>query len=217
MYATTICDNFFPYPDELLVFAQSLEYYPSPEGIYPGTRSKPLHEIDLNLFNYFSEKLYLLLYSNLPEQWVLNAYFQLIHPLHEDQYHPKNKGWIHHDESSNFGGIVYLNKQPDKDTGTSIYKPKNGFAHQDEYNTSVKRSHFMNRSIDDDTYEKEWKKNYTQYTKTVTVDAEYNRLFLFNNKIYHGVETYGSTQPRFTLAFFSDRESGMNCRPPLCR
>ncbi len=115
------------------------------------------------------------------------------------------------------GGIVYLNKQPDKDTGTSIYKPKNGFAYQDEYSISVKRSHFMSRSIDDDTYEKEWKKNYTQYTKTVTVDAEYNRLFLFNNKIYHGVETYGSTQPRLTLAFFSERESSMNSRPPLLR
>ena len=52
MYATTICDNFFAQPDDILSFAQSLEYYPSETGVYPGARSSPLHEINPALFNY---------------------------------------------------------------------------------------------------------------------------------------------------------------------
>ena len=217
MYATTICDNFFAQPDDILSFAQSLEYYPSETGVYPGVRSSPLHEINPALFNYFAEKLFALLYSNPPDQWMLDAFFQVINPLHEDQYHPKNKGWIHSDVSCNFGGIVYLNKQPDKDTGTSIYKMKHGFSYQNSDNVVVKKSHFMRQQVDDDVYKEAWEENHTQYTKTVSVDAEYNRLLLFNSSTYHGVETFGCTQPRLTLVFFGKGEMGHDCYPPLYR
>ena len=44
--------------------------------------------------------------------------------MHEDKYHVKNRGWIHKDISRVIGGIVYLSKDPEEDTGTSLYKNK---------------------------------------------------------------------------------------------
>ena len=52
------------------------------------------------------------------------------HPFCEDKYDNKNRGWIHQDIDTWFGGIVYLTKNPEPDTGTSVYKVKKGFSFQ---------------------------------------------------------------------------------------
>ena len=63
----TLCvDDFYKNPEQIRDFALSLEYS-KPEGIYPGERTKYLHEIDKKLFQQFCEKLFSFqLFPNFP-------------------------------------------------------------------------------------------------------------------------------------------------------
>ena len=57
----TLCvDDFYINPEKVRDFALSLEYS-KPEGIYPGERTKYLHEIDKKFFHQFCEKLLLIM------------------------------------------------------------------------------------------------------------------------------------------------------------
>ena len=71
----------------------------------------------------------LLFHDKSPEYWNMQTHFQKINLFHEDQYDPLNRGWVHQDIDTYFGGIVYLNKDPEPDTGTSIFKTTTGYAH----------------------------------------------------------------------------------------
>ena len=129
-YPITIVDDFFEDPDAIVKMANELKYYPPDTGNWPGMRTKQLHVVEDRFFQYFGEKIMLLFHDNTPEYWKLQSHFQKILPFHEDQYDKLNRGWIHQDLDTYFGGIVYLTKDPEPDTGTSIYKTTTGFAMQ---------------------------------------------------------------------------------------
>ena len=65
----------------------------------------------------------------------MQTQFQFINPLADEQWDKRNRGWIHQDLDTWFGGIVYLNKNPEPNTGTSIFRPKYGFTRQ--YNSEL--------------------------------------------------------------------------------
>ena len=78
----------------------------------------------------------------------------------------------------------------------------------------MKEKLYKSMEVDDNEYEVEFDKMNDQYVETVKVENVYNRLLLFNNATYHGVNTFGST-PRLTLNFFGmDQAGGI---PPLVR
>ena len=54
-FPTTVIDNFFDNPDEVVKMAASdkIEWRPSPEGRFPGLRSQPLHMLDEEFWDYF--------------------------------------------------------------------------------------------------------------------------------------------------------------------
>ena len=114
MYPTTIVEDFFSDPDAIVKYMEDLEYSPSPTGHWPGVRSKHIGEINFNLFQHIGNKIYSLFHSTPPERWVIDMWFQLITPYHEDKWNPLNRGWVHRDTGSNFGGIIYLTKNPEK-------------------------------------------------------------------------------------------------------
>ena len=62
----------------------------------------------------------------LTRRWNFNSsmQFQKIKPFHKDKDHWANKGFIHLDGNSLLAGLVYLNKNPDPDSGTSFFRVK---------------------------------------------------------------------------------------------
>ena len=214
-FPITIVDNFFEDPDAIVKEANTLKYFNPQTGNWPGTRTKNLHLELPRLHMYFTQKLNSIFYEENPHYWETACHFQAIDPMHEDQYHKKNKGWIHTDDNTWFGGIVYLNRDPEPDTGTSIYSAKYGYVHQSEEEIGKKMALYKNLHVDDIEYERAFDAMHDQYVETVTIENVYNRLVVFNNKTHHGVKTYGKNLQRLTLNFFGIDFSGK--RPPLQR
>lgn len=207
MYPITIVDDFFEDPDAIVEMANGLKYYPPDTGNWPGMRTKQLHLVENRFFNYFGEKIHLLFHDNSPEYWNMQTHFQKIKPFHEDKYHQLNRGWVHQDIDTHFGGIVYLNRDTEPDTGTSIYKAKKGFALQYKEEIQMKEAHYRGEEINIDDYVKAYDAAHEQYVESVKVENVYNRFVMFNNKTHHGVQTFG-TKERLTLNFFSMAMSG---------
>ena len=107
--------------------SKNLEWNPTSDGRWPGERSENLHENNQKFFSYVCNKIYSIFYESQPDYWNTSLNFQRIKPFHTDQYDPMNRGWIHMDKVCHFGGIIYLNKNPEPDTGTSMYRMKDGY------------------------------------------------------------------------------------------
>jgi hypothetical protein len=213
-YPITIVDDFFEDPDAIVRMADELKYYPPDTGNWPGMRTKQLHVVENRFFNYFGEKIHLLFHDKTPEYWNMQTHFQKILPFHEDQYDKLNQGWVHQDLDTYFGGIVYLTKDPEPDTGTSIYKTTTGFAMQYGSELKLKERKYKGEEVDLEEYYKAYDAAHAQYKESVRIENVYNRLVLFNNKTHHGVQTFG-TKERLTLNFFGMDISGKI--PPLVR
>ena len=213
-YPITIVDDFFEDPDAIVKMANELKYYPPDTGNWPGVRTKQLHVVEDRFFQYFGEKIMLLFHDNTPEYWKLQSHFQKILPFHEDQYDKLNRGWIHQDLDTYFGGIVYLTKDPEPDTGTSIYKTTTGFAMQYASELKLKERKYRGEEVDREEYCKAYDAAHAQYKESVKIENVYNRFVMFNNKTHHGVQTFG-TKERLTLNFFGMEVTGK--KPPLVR
>ena len=212
-YPVTIVDDFFSDPDAIVEMAESMNFYNPNTGNWPGTRTKQIYVENETFFNYLGVKIYSLFYDSTPDFWNLQAHFQKIMPFCEDKYDKKNRGWIHQDDTW-FGGIVYLSKNPEPDTGTSIYKAKNGYSYQFDKTIKLKERLYKNEIVDNIEYEVEFDTMNDQFVETVKVENVYNRLVMFSGNTYHGVQTFGTT-PRLTLNFFGMDQAGK--MPPLAR
>ena len=213
-YPITIVDDFFEDPDGIVEMANELKYYNPNSGNWPGTRTKNLHIETPRFFQYFGAKLHLMFYESVPDYWNLQSHFQLIHPFCDDKYSKKNRGWVHQDIDTWFGGIVYLTPDPEPDTGTSVYKVKRGFSHQLGDEISKKEALYRSENISDAEYEPAYDSMRDQFEETVSIANVYNRFVMFNGNTHHGVQTFGST-PRLTLNFFGMAQQGK--LPPLLR
>ena len=215
MYPITVVDGFFDEPDKIVDFAMEQEFYASDDGRWPGKRSKQLWELDRTLYDWTCVKIMSLFHPEIPRNWEFEIAFQLITPYSKHQYDPKNRGWIHVDKGmTSFGGIIYLNKNPEKDTGTSIYSQKKGWSSQIYSALSVKERFYTGQEVSDEEYEQAWHLVNSQYEETMEVKNVYNRMMLFNCNTFHGVKTFGKNQDRLTISFFC-REAA--AQPPLFR
>ncbi len=213
-YPVTIVDDFFENPDQIVEMAEGMKYVTPDTGNWPGTRTKMMHLENDRFFNYFGEKLHLLFHDHAPDYWNMQLHFQRIEPFAGDKWDRRNRGWIHQDIDTFFGGIVYLGKDPEPDTGTSIYRVKNGYALQYADEISMKEKLYRGEEINIDEYNRAYDSAHDQYIETVKVENVYNRFVMFNNKVHHGVQTFG-TKPRLTLNFFGMAMTGKI--PPLLK
>tara|TARA_Y100000004_G_scaffold158762_1_gene185248 strand:- start:311 stop:961 length:651 start_codon:yes stop_codon:yes gene_type:complete len=203
MYPITVVDDFFSEPDKIVDYAMQQEFFPSENGRWPGKRSKFLWELDRTLYDDICVKIISLFHPELPERWDFEMQFQLISPYSEHQYDPKNRGWIHVDKGdTKFGGIIYLNKHPEKDTGTCIYKEKKGWSSQIYKCLEIKQKHYTGEEVSDEEYERWMYELNSQYEETMIIKNVYNRMALFNCNTWHGVQTFGKNQDRLTISFF---------------
>jgi|TARA_R100000084_G_C4649107_1_gene148582 hypothetical protein len=196
--------NFFDDPDEIVKLANTLDYFPSPTGNYPGVRSRSLHVIDPNLFHKFTNAVLANFYNKGTEikfeAWVN---FQKIPALHKDKNNVKNKGWIHFDDAV-LAGLVYLNKKADLDSGTSLYLPKGKLKHDWSKATDLKVNLYLNGVYDKKEYEKEMKYTDNKFKKFMEFNNVYNTLICYDGQNYHKINNMniGTDKDRLTLVFF---------------
>lgn len=217
LFPITIIDNFYSNPDEVREIALKQEYRPSENGAWPGERSiKNLNEIDENLFLFFSKSLLSIFYP--PEYQIgfdIVTCFQKISPRHKEKYHSKNMGWIHNDGCL-FGGLIYLTKDPEKDTGTSIYTEKNTYFQYRMEDSMIMRNDYLNNlDLTDDEYSKVHKKTLEKYDETVKIENVYNRCILFGGNNHHSAQSFG-TKERLTQVFFCYKVDS-EWQYPFCR
>ena len=203
LFPITIIDNFYSNPDQLVDLAEKQIYEPSENGAWPGTRSvKNLNEIDEDLFFFFSKSILSIFYP--PEYKIgfdIVTCFQKISPRHDNKFHPKNMGWIHNDGCL-FGGLVYLTKEPEKDTGTSIYTEKNTYFKYNYEDSVVMRKDYLDElDMSDEEYSKKHEQTFESYYETVKIENVYNRCILFGGNNHHAAQTFG-TKERLTQVFF---------------
>ena len=197
-YPITIVDNFFEDPDAIRELGLLADYSKKNER-WPGRRSA-VHDINKRLFYYFGVKVFSL-FGEQPISWTMELDFQKINPFSEDKWDKRNRGWVHADRISRFGGIVYLNKNPDRDTGTSIYKSKDGTFFSYDHEDDIMRKLYRGEKVDIKEYEQIYDEFHSQFVETVKVDNVYNRLVLFGPDVYHAARTFG-TEDRLTMSFF---------------
>ena len=116
-----IIDNFFEEPDSIVEMANNIGYKKNTAGWWPGSRSNYLHNLYPKLFDSITKKITRLFYDGCLD-WSYEIFFQKINPFTKNQYDKKNCGWIHTDHEYNFGGVIFLNKNPDNDTGINLFK-----------------------------------------------------------------------------------------------
>lgn len=191
---TTVVDGFFDDPDAIRKLALKQEFFPDPENKWPGTRTKTLHSIDNVLFQHIHNKFFNLFYPNDANAYAYNAtsFFQLV----DSNY---KAGWIHKDTNL-ITLIVYLNKNPNKESGTVIYSPKTE-GHENPINGQQKESIYCGLMSEKDG-EKYRLENNNRFQEEIIVKNKYNRLLAFDAAIPHGVEDFTNEEPRLTLISF---------------
>ena len=224
LYPITVVDNILEYPDKIVDFAMEQEFDGDERGAWPGKRSAPLHVLSPELFEYISKRIFRSYYpADSMYRWDTDMFFQIIHPFREcphtgtkwEETSNRNRGWIHQDKLSQMGGVIYLNRYPESNTGTTLYKLKKGWDKPYPEDVQVKERFYRDEHVLDNDYEFAFDRCNGSYEPTVTVNNEYNRLCLFSNDVYHGAETFGISQPRITIAFFHNNLWGV--QQPLLR
>ncbi len=221
LFPITIIDDFYPNPDVIRNFALSQDYESDPDRNWPGKRTKDIIELDKDLHHFFVRTV---LNAFYPMEYEYNAdfetSFQLIESQDPDQYSPKNKGWIHHDAIL-FGGVVYLTKDPEPNTGTSIYLPKKGhYQHKQDWVKMKVSDCGENEEISLEEYKKVMDDQYNFFDESVTVENVYNRCFLFGGNVAHAAKTFGTRtgkDARLTQVFFCYSLISNMDTYPLCR
>ena len=216
LFPTLVVDNFYDNVDAVRELALSLSFDVS-ENSYPGKRTKGLHEVAPKFFEYSCNKLFSLYYDYYtPVKWNVATSFQLIDPYDTDPLNVKNLGWIHKDINAVFAGVIYLTPDANPDSGTRIYKIKDGIS-EEEANNTQHHSHklYGDNKIDDD-YLKAIKTHKSHFEETINVKNYYNRLITFDSNSYHGVETVYSESSRLTQVFFVTEVNAAS-KPPISR
>ena len=207
-YPLIIKDNFFPDPDAIEKIAIESNYCVDYEAIYPGVRSQCLSEINRRLFLFISDKIFGLIHDIIPSSFNMSIKFQKIKPFVEgDKWNKKNLGWIHKD-SCLFGGVVYLDKNPDFDSGTSVYKSKDGYSLQTNESMEIKIDHYGGKKVSQYEYDRGYDYVRDQYEETLRIPNLYNRLVLLPGNQWHCMTTTGDKE-RYTITFFCSDVTGV--------
>ena len=209
-YPLIIKDNFFLDPDAIVKLSKKANYCSSSE-MYPGIRSECFSEVNNKLFLFIGDKIFSLIHDDPPKYYRMKIAFQKIHPfVQNDKWNKKNIGWIHKDGCV-FGGVIYLDKNPDKDAGTGIFKSKYGFDTQTIESEFIRRGLYSGKKIDDKEYNNAYDIIRDQYEETLRVTNVYNRLVLLPGDQMHAMTTTGDKE-RTTIVFFCNEISGV-CPP----
>ena len=124
LFPVSVVDNFFDSPDKVLKLVDSLKFTQS-KGFHPGKRTKSLHLLKYDFYHSVICKVLSLFYdlkSNNIRYEDSSMHFEKIKPFNKKQLnHILNKGLVHQDDGVLLAGVIYLDKKPNLNSGTSIY------------------------------------------------------------------------------------------------
>lgn len=195
-YPVTIVDDFFADPDAVRELALSHTFDKNDDN-YPGKRTERLNIIEPFFYENFVKRLNSIF--GFTDNNFCDCGFQRNKCLYP-KTDPRNRGWVHVDTYYSFQGIVYLNPDPDPETGTDIYKCIGVTSYSSDEKEKVRRETYQGKT-DLITFKQVYEEYHKQYKRTVSVDNVYNRLVCFDNTTHHGVRYNGDTE-RLTLPFF---------------
>jgi hypothetical protein len=190
-----VIDDFFESAELWRHFALKQEFAEDTAGTWPGVRSKPINDINENLFHSLANKLI----SHIHAKQIflhLKTNFALV-----DQSY--NLGWIHKDEPFyNVAGVIFLNPNPPKNSGISFFTE----IKQDDQNYA-KLAHDENQEPCDSRLKFiDFKKQQRElFKRNMYVENKFNRCVMFAPHTYHGAEEYFGTtnqDSRLTITFF---------------
>ncbi len=201
----SVCvDNFFRNPDKFREWGLSLPKKSDPKGTWPGKRTKPLYEFDIQLHNELILKVFSafmdLEYTNIKWQ-TAETMFQEIDtfdkPLH-------NRGWIHKDDDVDFAFIIYLTPNADKNSGTSLFdlkgKKSKALSMRKQYD---KESLFLGKEVDEKEYEKSLLTHESFFTEKTRFYNVYNRMIAYDSNEFHRANNFvTNADKRLTLIGF---------------
>ena len=178
--------NFIKDPSALRRFAFKQQYFRDQDhpqgGKFPGFRSDVISNIDYDLFKRISAKILSAIPAQENSEARIDMYFQYCRK--EDQ--PPE--WVHRDKlyfDPNWVGLIYLTPNPPPNTGTALYRLKEGDAAQKD---SEKDPPLRNN-----------------YELDYEIVNEYNKLAMYSPMQYHdSLDCFGNTieNSRFFIVFF---------------
>jgi hypothetical protein len=206
-YPVTVVDNFYENPDEIRKFALSQTYKHCFEikdfpYTFPGSRTEDLSIIHPELFQKFCHKLTSLFHNFDHDvlRWQMTTCFQSVTKNFE-------RGVIHHDANTAFAAVLYLNPNPQKNSGTTLYKAGKLFDQQKyELALSANDERFKKNQPVDTSY-------HDMFDEIVTVENIYNTLIIYEGHHHHSAnEFFGDTLDNSRLAqvFFCHRVDATN-------
>lgn len=205
----TVCvDNFFSNTDLILDFVNTLEFKKSEDGRWPGERTKTLYEIDKDLSSLIISKILNNVYdlSKTKITWKSSELsFQKVKPYSNKKNSYKNRGWIHQDgDDYDLAGVIYLTKNANLNSGTSLFKVKNNKKIPDLdilERQNLKFKLHNEEEIEENEYFKEMKNHEDNFDETVTFKNVFNRMIMYDGQTYHRANNF-SDKERLTLVFF---------------
>jgi|SRR5210317_297123 len=184
-YPTYHQTNFFKNPLKIVEWSKTLEFIKPKDGSYPGTRTKPLHEISNDFYRKINLQVLRLIYGDevLDEKLYFEStsYFQKIR--YEDTSYSK-EGWIHTDGNKLLTCIIYLS-QNQSDNGTSIYETVNPTILLDKC-SDEKFEYYKGRKLEKKNYLKALKDNNSRFRKIVEFKSDFNTMIAFDGSHHHG-------------------------------
>lgn len=220
LFPITVIDDFFEDPDQIHDLALDIQYSDPSATVYSGLISTPLNEISPELVQWLSEKMISIYFGHFTwMNWKNHV------DLHKEEPHPDkdsilNRGALHWDGGNcQLAGVVYLNKKPSRDAGTSFYTSKDQFFNthrkdfQENYFTKLKKYH---GGEDVPDIEEVYSNYINQFEETARVQAKYNRLVMYDPTLWHGPTTLGD-QTRYTLRTFMSNITSQHETYPLVR
>ena len=211
LFPTLVVDDFLEDPDYVLCLATNAEYNDPNHTNYPGVASKnKIHELDQELFDTILQKIFGYYWDlNNPVKFRVDMEFQKIEK--------NGKGIIHLDTTYGAltAGVIYLNQDIDRDTGTSFYKltDPDYKIKQHEFLDPIARYHAGEHV---DGLDNICEKHYNMFEETMRVQNQYNRLVTYDSNVWHTATSYGD-QTRYTLRFFVNELESTHQNFPLLR
>ena len=200
-------DDFFINPNVIREYGLNLKKKPEKNGKWPGVRSRPLHEIDLNLNTYILSKIFSVYFDSnfhIVNWGSSEIYFQEIEKFSNDKKNLKNVGWIHVDSYCDLAGLIYLTPDADISSGTSLYNIKEKYKKKFKFKEQLEKNKFYSgKKISDNVYNKAILKNNNLFYEKTRFNNIYNRLIVYDANEFHKANNFfNKNNKRLTLVFF---------------
>ena len=201
-FPLTVIDGFYKNPKEIVKLANTFKYSNKSGGAWPGVRTEPLHELDINFYQYCASKFLSVFFdlSLVGTKFEIVIQFQKVKDFGKDYL---NQGWIHKDTGALCAGVLYLDEIADSNAGTSIYDP---IADETDLTVSKEKLRLYGEGIEMDTYKEKLDKHNGQFSESIRVQNKFNRLVAYGGDYPHCASDHGTKHgERLTQTFFVQR------------